>query len=158
MKQFEIIGRNLLDDVSRSASESPRRRKNYNFHVSEQDTSNRLLNAMEPDSYVPPHCHGEASKDETIVAVRGKFGVVFFDGAGAVTGQTVIEPRGENIGVNISHGVFHTLVALTPGSVFFESKAGPYKPLTPQEKATWAPAEGDAQAASYLESLKQLFR
>lgn len=158
MKQFEIINHGLLDKVSQSASESPRRRKNYNFHVSDHEASHRLLNAMEPDSYIPPHCHGDPSKDETIVALRGKVGVVFFDSVGTVAGKAVIEPQGESIGVNIPHGVFHSLVALAPGSLFFESKAGPYKPLTPEEKVGWAPAEGDAQAASYLESLKQLFR
>jgi len=158
MSNIQIIDRALLDRVSAQAKESPRLRKNYNFHGFEIEASHRLLNAMEPDSYVPPHCHGEASKDETIVAVRGRLGVVFFDGAGSVTGKAVIEPQGENIGVNIPHGVFHTLVALAPGSVFFESKAGPYRPLTPEEKVGWAPAEGDAQVASYLESLKQLFR
>jgi cupin fold WbuC family metalloprotein len=158
MSNIQIMDRPLLDRVSAQAKESLRRRRNYNFHASDSEASHRLLNAIEPDSYIPPHCHNDPSKDETIVVLRGKLGMVFFDGKGKVIAKTVIEPQGENIGVNILHGVFHTLVALAPDSIFFESKAGPYKPLTPEERVGWAPSEDDAQAASYLESLKQLFR
>ena len=59
--------------------------------------------------------------------------------------------------VSIPHGIYHTLVALEPGSVFFEAKAGPYAPLTSQEKAPWAPVEGEPRASSYLAELTRLF-
>jgi len=157
MRDIRLINQDLLDQVSAQAQASPRRRKNYNFHVSETDSCNRLLNAAEPDSYIQPHCHYDAEKDESLVIVRGRVGVVFFDAHGAITSQAVLEPGGPAVGVNIPHGVFHTLVGLEPGSVFFEAKAGPYAPLTAREKASWAPAEGDPQAAAFLARLKQLF-
>jgi cupin fold WbuC family metalloprotein len=152
----QLIDQPLLLEVARQAAAAPRQRKNYNFHTSETEPSNRLLNAMEPASYIPPHRHLDPSKDETIVAVRGKFGVVFFDEAGHVTGQAVLEPGG-TVGVNLPHGVFHSLLALESGSVFFESKAGPYAPLTAEEKAAWAPQENEAGAAEYYASLVRLF-
>ncbi|MGE5242590.1 MAG: WbuC family cupin fold metalloprotein [Bacteroidota bacterium] len=157
MRDIQLINQDLLDQVSAQAQASPRRRKNYNFHVSEIDVCNRLLNAIEPDSYIQPHCHYDAEKDESLVIVRGRVGVVFFDAHGAITSQAVLEPGGAAVGVNIAHGVFHTLVGLAPGSVFFEAKAGPYAPLTAREKASWAPAEGDPQAAAFLARMKQLF-
>ena len=157
MNTFQIIDRDFLDRVSAQAKTSPRRRRNHNFHASESDTCNRLLNAIEPDSYIQPHCHNDATKDETLVAVRGRLGVIFFDERGAVTATAVLAPAGESVGVNIPHGMYHTLVALDPGSVFFEAKAGPYARLTPQEKAPWAPAEGDPRASSYLAEMKRLF-
>jgi len=157
MSHVQYIHRNLLDDISSQAQASPRQRKNYNFHASESDTCNRLLNAIEPDSYIQPHCHHDAAKDETLVAVRGRLGVIFFDEHGAVTATAVLAPAGESVGVNIPHGMYHTLVALEPGSVFFEAKAGPYVPLTSREKASWAPAEGEPRAASYLAELTRLF-
>ena len=157
MKTIQIINNELLDEVSSSAKNSSRRRKNYNFHRSDTDSSHRLLNAMEPDSYIPPHCHKDASKDETIVVLRGKFGVVFFDVSGKVTKIAKLTTNGEAVGVNIPHGEFHTLVALESGSVFLESKAGPYQPLCPEEKVQWAPQEGDSEASAYLSQLKALF-
>ena len=157
MNTFQIIDRDFLELVSSQAKTSPRRRRNHNFHASESDTCNRLLNAIEPDSYIQPHCHNDATKDETLVAVRGRLGVIFFDERGAVTATAVLAPAGESVGVNIPHGMYHTLVALDPGSVFFEAKAGPYVPLTSREKAPWAPAEGEPRASSYLADLKRLF-
>ena len=157
MNSVQIINRELLEKVSSLARESPRRRRNYNFHETESDACHRLLNAIEPDSYIQPHCHREVTKDETLIVVRGRLGVIFFDEHGAVTAAATLAPASESVGVNIPHGVYHTLVALESGSVFFEAKAGPFAPLTPGEKASWAPVEGDAQAASYLKEIKQRF-
>lgn len=157
-KSATIIDNALLDQVSAEAAAAPRRRKNHNFHASNDAPCHRLLNAIEPDSYVPPHRHAAADKDETILAVRGKLGMVFFDKDGKVTSQTVIEPGGPAVAVDIPHGVYHAVVALAAGSVFFEAKAGPYQPLTAEERATWAPEENAAEAAAYLERLKHLFR
>lgn len=153
----QVVNLELLDRVSAEAQASPRRRKNYNFHASESEASHRLLNAMEPDSYVRPHCHSDESKDETILVLRGRFGVVFFDTAGRVTGTTVLAPASHAVAVNIPHGVFHGIVALEPSSVFFEAKAGPYQPLKAEEKAAWAPPEGDPAVPDYLAFLTRLF-
>lgn len=152
-----IVDSALLDSVTAQAAASPRRRKNHNFHVDNDAPCHRLLNGIEPDSYVAPHRHAAADKDETILALRGRMGMVFFDENGCVTAKTVIEPNGAVVAVDIPHGVFHSVVALVNGSIFFESKAGPYQVLTPEERAPWAPMEGTPEAAAYLEKLKGLF-
>ena len=157
MNEPTIIGPTLLDQIWRQARESRRKRKNFNFHLRESDPANRLLNAVEPESYVRPHRHMDPAKDETIIAVRGSFGVVFFDERGAVTMSLVIRAGGETMGVNIPHGIYHTLVALDSASVFFEAKAGPYVPISMAEFAAWAPAEGDLGSLAYLEKLRDLF-
>ena len=152
-----IIDTTLLDSVTAQAVAAPRRRKNHNFHPSNEAPCHRLLNAIEPDSYVPPHCHAAAEKDETILALRGRMGLVFFDEAGKVVGTTQIAPGGPAMAVDIPHGLFHSIVALETGSVFFEAKAGPYEALSPAERAGWAPGEGEEGAMEYLEGLKRLF-
>ena len=157
MKSPEFIDGALLDRVSESARSSPRLRKNYNFHQSEADISNRLLNAIEPGSYVVPHRHLDSSKDETFVVLRGRFGLVLFDEAGNVIRQELLDSAGPVFGVTIPHGTFHSIVSLAPGSVFFESKAGPYAALTPEERAPWAPAESDAAAGIFRRRLEALF-
>ena len=152
-----LITQDLLAQVAAEAAASPRRRKNHNFHHANEDRAHRLLNALEPDSYVFPHRHLEASKDETIVALRGRFGLVLFNDDGTVRGTAVLAPGGATLGVDIAHGTFHTVLALEPGSVFFEAKAGPYVAITAAERATWAPAEGTPEGMVYLESLRRLF-
>jgi cupin fold WbuC family metalloprotein len=157
MKRIALIDAALLERVTRLAAGSPRLRKNHNFHVSEAERCGRLLNAVEPGSYVRPHCHIDASMDESILVVHGRVGVLEFDTGGKVTGNAVLEPGGKAIGINVPHGTFHSLVALLPGTVFFEAKAGPYAPLSEEEKAAWAPAEGSDEAARYLEWMRSQF-
>lgn len=151
------IDQSLLDAVSREAAQHTRRRKNFNFHPGDPAPAHRLLNAIEPDSYLPAHRHLDSRKDETIVVLRGRLGVLLFDDSGNVQQAIVLTPLGRVCGVDIPHGVYHTLVSLQPATVMLEAKAGPYLPLAGNERAPWAPAEGDAQAAAYLQRLRDCF-
>ncbi|MDH5565437.1 MAG: WbuC family cupin fold metalloprotein [Myxococcales bacterium] len=155
--EVELIGAALLNGITREASRGARRRKNHNFHEPGAEGADRLLNAVEPGSYIQPHRHLAARKDETLVVLRGAFGLVFFDAAGTVTRSALARAGGEVLGANIPRGTYHTLVALEPGSVFFEAKAGPYAALEASERAPWAPAEGDPGAQGYLRELEALF-
>ena len=152
-----FFGLESLDALSARAAESPRRRTNLNFHDTPEHPANRMLNAMEPDSYVRPHRHAGALKDETFVVVKGAFGVVLFDENGNVSHTAVLRAGGDLIGAHLPAGVFHSIVSLEPASVFFEVKAGPYDPAAAKDWAPWAPEEGAAEAAKYLAKLRALF-
>lgn len=147
----------LLAAVSADARSRQRLRANFNFHPADDFPSHRLLNAIEPGSWLPPHRHLDPAKDESIVVVAGALGVVIFDDAGTVVTSRQLAPGGDCCGVDIPHGTWHTVVALVPGTVIFEAKAGPYRPLCAEELAPWAPAEGAPEAADYALSLRQLF-
>ncbi len=157
LTEAEFISRQKLDQLSSEAKLAPRLRKNYNFHTSDEDICHRLLNAMEPDSYIQPHRHLNINKDETLVVIRGRIGIIMFDFDGTIKENVLLEPTGSIMMVNIPHGIFHTCISLEEGTVFFESKAGPFVPLAPEERARWAPPENDASVAKYLASLKKLF-
>jgi cupin fold WbuC family metalloprotein len=152
-----IIDISLLEQTAQAALNSPRLRKNHNFHSNNEDACHRLLNALQPGTYVQPHCHFDSSKEETIVVLAGRFGVIIFDEYGNVKQHFEISATGPQRGVNIPCGVFHSMLALESNSVFFEAKAGPYMPLIELEKATWAPTEGELGVAAYLATLYALF-
>ncbi len=152
-----VIDQDMLDRLVQDARSAPRRRKNLNFHAQNEDPCHRLLNAVEPESYIPPHRHLAPGKDETMLVMRGRFGVIEFDPQGAVVARIVLQAAGLVPGLTIPRGVFHGIVALDPGSVFLEAKAGPYQPYTPEELAPWAPRENDAAAPAYLAGLRAMF-
>lgn len=171
---IRLIDTALLDAVCAEAAASPRRRKNRNFHPRDDFPGHRLLNAMQPESYVAPHRHLDPLKDETFVVLRGRLGLVIFDDEGKATHTVTLTADGGNpaakvspggtavdvvagCGADLPHGTWHSLVALTPDVVFLEAKSGPYLPLTEAEKAPWAPAENDPGAADYLQGLRRLF-
>jgi cupin fold WbuC family metalloprotein len=158
LKKTRCITGKELDNLTVIARESARRRKNYNFHYSDTDPSHSLLNAMEPDSYIQPHRHQDPNKDETLLVIRGKIGMIIFDDNGRIQGKAVLAAGGDPAVVNIPSGVFHTWVSLEPGTIFFETKAGPFIPLSGEEKAPWAPEENANNSQDYLESLRELFK
>lgn len=153
----QLIGQDTLTHLSEQAATSPRLRKNLNFHASNDAQCHRLLNALEPGTYVQPHCHRDPHKEETLVVVKGRFGVLIFDEAGNVRQSVVLSPATEHFGITIPVGVFHSMVALESGSVFFEAKAGPYVPIAAEEKADFAPEEGDIECAAYLQKMLGYF-
>ncbi len=157
MKTPLLIDQSLLDAVSLEASRSPRRRQNRNFHDGEAALAHRLLNAIEPGSYLIPHRHLDPNKDETMVVLRGRLAVVFFDDDGNVQQAAVLAPVSGICGVNIPYSVYHTVLALDPGTVMLETKAGPYRPLSEDERAPWAPAEGEPAAVAYAQALSKRF-
>jgi len=144
-----------LDELSRAACASPRRRLNLNLHGDYADPCQRLFNAVEPDSYLRPHRHSEPRKPECFVAVRGRFHLLIFDDAGMVTERIEISPAGPVVAADVPPGAWHAIVAIESGSIFFETKPGPYTPLTDKDFAPWAPAEGSFEAAGYLEKLRE---
>ena len=146
----------LLSEVAEEARGSPRKRRNRNFHEM-ADAVHRLLNALEPGTYIRPHRHLEREKSETAIAVAGQIGVIFFADDGKRQDWRVIAPSSDVCGVEVPPGAWHTFVALESGSVFFEVKAGPYRPPAGDELAPWAPPEGAPEAAAFELALRSLF-
>ena len=123
---MKVIDLTLLDKVSSEAKESPRLRKNYNFHQSLEDKCHRMLNAVEPGSDVPIHRHPD--KDESFVVLRGKVRSTTYKDDGTVIESVVLSQEDGLYGVDIPKGVWHKLESLESGSVVFECKEGPFVP------------------------------
>ena len=148
-----IIDKNLIDKVSGKAVASPRKRMNHNFHPVHEDPLNRLLNAMEPGTYIQPHKHKDPDRVEIFIALRGRFVVFIFDDNGQINEHTILDAREGKYGVEIPEQTYHCLMSLEPGSVAYEVKEGPYSPANAKNFAPWAPAEGDPGVNDYMKSL-----
>ena len=90
---MKLITDSLLNNVSGQAKENPRLRMNYNFHESMDAPIHRMLNALEPDTYLPPHRHKNPDKEEIYIVLRGSLLAILFDEEGNVT----IKGRSKNL-------------------------------------------------------------
>jgi cupin fold WbuC family metalloprotein len=149
---MKLFSHTQLDDLATKASGSPRRRAHLNVHTSAEDPVQRFFVAARQDSYIRPHRHH--TRSELAVVIRGRIEVVTFDPDGRVLARYSIGEGTDNFAYEAPNGTWHTLVALTEDCVFFEVKQGPYDPATSVEFAPWAPAEGEAGVASYLQWLR----
>jgi len=152
------IDRALMDTVGLAARRSPRRRAILRYHELAERLQ-RMLNAVEPESYIQPHAHSAPHKVEAFVVLRGRGLVVRFDRAGQIAEAIALAAGGPVHGVEIPPGAWHTVLSLEPGSVFYEVKDGPYDPATDKVFAPWAPPESDGPAArAYLAGLRHQLR
>ena len=147
---MKIFNQSAIDNLNKQAAESERKRSNLNWHENYQSQVQRLFITMQPDSYVRPHKHVEANKWECFVVVKGHLLFVTYKPDGTILSKTHLGPEQSAHAVEIQPGVWHSTVALTENTVFFEVKEGPYKQINDKGFAQWAPAEGDADAVKYI--------
>lgn len=141
-------------DASRS---SPRRRMMIPLQRRPEGVQ-RLLNFMQPGSYIRPHCHPLPEHAECVAVLRGCLGVVVFSPEGEIAGKWRLEAgRTESCLIDLDHGVWHGMVPLAPDCVLLETKRGPYNPLVDKKFPGWAPEENSAAAGDYLRTLGSVF-
>lgn len=117
----------LLDSLTAQAKCSPRLRMNYDLRDSEQDSSQRMLNAIEPGSAVPIHRHMDTS--ETVVCLRGHLKWIFHNPDSSVAEIIELKAGGSIAVLNVPAGQWHSVESIESGSVILEMKDGAYKPL-----------------------------
>lgn len=147
------ITKELFERMLEKARVSPRRRINFNFHAGFEENPSRFLNVMLRGTYITPHRHANPAKAESFIVLEGCAVFFVFDDAGGVTGRTLLGPGERAVGIDVAPGIWHTVAVLSPHAVCFEVKPGPYSPANDKEFAPWAPREGDARSAAYMESL-----
>ncbi|WP_294743688.1 WbuC family cupin fold metalloprotein [uncultured Prevotella sp.] len=117
----------ILDELTAKAKESPRLRMNMDLRNSSDDTSQRMLNAIEPGSVVPIHRHRMSS--ETVVCLRGRLVEEFYDDLERICTEAIeLSPNGPVVALNIPAGQWHTIRSLESGSVIMEMKDGRFEP------------------------------
>lgn len=123
-----VITQAILDQLTEQAKASPRLRMNYDLRNSEDDGSQRMLNAIEPGS--PERIHRHQHTSETVVCIRGRVVEEFYDELERIcTDSIVLTPNGPNVAVNIPAGQWHSIRAVESGSVVLSCKDGRYEPI-----------------------------
>lgn len=126
------IDKALLDSLTEQAKTSERLRMNMDLRNSPADTSQRMLNAIEPGSEVPIHRHCTTS--ETVVVLRGRLIEEFYDDLECrCTDAIELSADGPVRALNIPAGQWHTVRVLESGTVIMEVKDGPYIPTSPTD-------------------------
>ena len=148
---MKLIDNTLLDNLIGKAKDAPRKRAHFNLHPALHDPVQRLCIAMEPGTHVRPHRHSDPETWEILVILRGSLALNIFDERGKVLERTVLKAGGPITALEFPLNTWHAPASLEPGTVVFEIKQGPYKPIAENNLAQWAPAEGAPEAEKFLE-------
>lgn len=141
--EIQLINDNLLSNLYGKAIESNRLRQNYDLRTSPEDTSQRMLNALEPGTKVAIHRHVNTS--ETAICVRGCIDWIFYEELTTIDsdgpahdGNTALDesqfrevaryrvcPREGCYGIQIPQMTWHS-IEVYEESTIFEAKDGAY--------------------------------
>lgn len=157
-ESLALISREFVDRAVAYSRHSPRKRVIQPLHHSADEPVHRMLNAVQPGSYVRPHRHLDPPKVEAWIVLRGAVAFFAFDDVGQIGECLRLEAGGRSVGVDLAPGIYHTFAALEPDTVIYEVKSGPYLEATDKTFAPWAPEEGMPAAATYLEGLLAEYR
>ena len=140
----QLINENLLSVLHWRARENERKRQSFDLRTTPEDTSQRMLNVLEPGTKVPIHRHIDTS--ETVICLEGCIDWIFYeelsnmDAGGPVHDgeQAIVEscfsevarlrisPCEQKYGIQIPPMAWHSIEVHEPSTIF-EAKDGAYK-------------------------------
>lgn len=141
---IQQINEALLDALCSQAKGSERQRMNFDLRTTPEDTSQRMLNFLEPGTQVAIHRHEVTS--ETVVCLKGRLDMIFYEelpnmdagGPGREFKEffrTELCPAKGNYGIQIPQGVWHT-IDVKEESCILEAKDGRYIPCDMKAKTS----------------------
>ncbi len=147
----------LLNSTIEAARANPRHRYITRFHELPEPFQ-RMLNAIEPGSYIRPHRHLDPDKAEIFIALQGSALIIRYGDNGAPLEAVLLDAEGPMRGLEIPVGAWHSLLSLETGTVLFEAKEGPYTEATDKDFAPWSPPETEhAAAIAFIANLRAHF-
>jgi cupin fold WbuC family metalloprotein len=150
---FFFPSQDFWEHAVEASRKNPRRRIMVPIQRAESAPVQRLLNVMQPGSYVQPHRHPRPQATELAYVISGRMRVWIFDKDGSVRESRECSSRLPDCLVDLEPGIWHTFAALEPDTIILEIKGGPYDAKLDKEFAPWAPPENDPAAPDYLKSL-----
>ena len=143
--EVQLINDSLLEELHEKAARNERLRKNFDLRTTSEDTSQRMLNALEVGTKVPIHRHLKSS--ETVICLEGCLDWVFYeelpnmDAGGPIhngevandescfaeTARFRVCPRDGVYGIQVPVASWHSVV-VHERSTILEAKDGAYNP------------------------------
>ncbi len=151
-----------LDDTliargCKEAAASPRKRIIYPVQRTQADKVQRLINFLQPGTYIRPHLHPEPHATESVIVHRGAIGFLIFDNDGVVKDSFRLTAGTDACMTDMVPEVWHSFVVLQPDTVVIEFKKGPYDSKTDKRFAEWTPDEQSTEAQIMVKKLTNEF-
>jgi cupin fold WbuC family metalloprotein len=149
-----LLDQPLFTTLLVDAAQNPRRRSARVLHQSYAEPVQRMLVAMQPDSYVQPHQHTDPNQWELFVILQGQADFLVFSATGQLLQKHRLAVGQSCCGLELSPGQFHSVIAVDGPVVFLEVKQGPFDPTAPRSYGSFAPAETEPHAGAFLQQMR----
>jgi cupin fold WbuC family metalloprotein len=146
---FELTDENVQQGIEASRK-SPRKRIILPIHRVQEADVQRMINFLQPGTYIRPHKHPLPQATESIVMLRGSIRFFTFDDFGNRLTSRIIGSNPFPGVIDIEPDIWHSFIVLEPDTIIFECKKGPYNSKMDKHFAEWSPVEGSDQADEWM--------
>lgn len=143
----------LKEGISASRS-STRKRIIYPIQRTQKDRVQRLINFLQPGTYIRPHFHPLRHASEMLQVVQGSVCFFVFDDDGTITDGYYLQSGTAGSVLDIVPGIWHSFVVLSEDTVLVEIKKGPYNKESDKIFAEWSPEENTDEAEAFVKQLE----
>lgn len=134
---------------------SRRRRIILPLHRRQEAPVQRMVNFLQPDTYIRPHLHPREDATESITMMQGRICFLVFDEEGSIEQMIPLGGEGEPRVIDLEPRVWHSFLVMEDDTVIFESKMGPYDTERDKTFAAWSPEEGTDEAMAWIREMKR---
>ena len=131
---------------------SERKRMILPIQRSQDAQVQRIVNFLQPGTYIRPHCHPLPHATESVCLIQGALEVLIFSEEGEVQARYHLEESGPRL-IDLEPGTWHGMIVHGPDTIIFESKRGPYDAETDKAFAPWGPEEDSEEVPAFLDKL-----
>lgn len=147
------LSKDMLEKGLKASRKSERKRIILPIHRKQEAEVQRMINFLQPETYIRPHKHPLNHASESLVLIRGSICFYTFDDDGTVRSINNVDSKPVTGVLDIEPRVWHSFIVLEEDTILFECKKGPYDGKKDKTFAPWAPAEGSDEVQEWIESL-----
>lgn len=151
--RISIVDSEQINELFSLAQLLPQKRASLTLPRDPSEKTERVINAILPESYIRPQKHRNPSQTETLSPLTGAAELVTFGDDGEILQKELL--RKEMV-AEVEANTWYTVVARSPFAVL-EIRVHPlgYDKEKDEAFAPWAPEEGTKEADIYFEKLRQ---
>jgi len=150
---FFKLTEGIIEKGLEASKASSRKRMIYPVQRTQEAKVQRLLNFMQPGTYIRPHQHPMPYATESIILLKGAIRFFTFDEDGdIITDDNLTSDPIPDL-VDIEPGTWHSFLVLEQDTIIFECKKGSYNADTDKKFAKWSPEEGDTKTTEFMNKL-----
>lgn len=150
---FFNLSEEMIKDGLHASRECARKRIILPVHREQEAEVQRMINFLQPGTYIRPHKHPLSHATESIIVLKGRIRFFIFDEKGKILNETEVGCKPIPAVLDIEPQVWHSFLVLEVDTILFECKKGPYDAKTDKIFASWAPEERSKEAEDWIESL-----
>lgn len=147
------LSEHMIEDGLKASRQSERLRIILPIHREQDANVQRMINFLQPGTYIRPHKHPLDHASESLVLIQGSIRFYTFDEDGNMLTENHIHSKPIPGVIDIEPNVWHSFTVLEENTILFECKKGPYDTETDKVFAEWSPEEGSDDVNEWMEKI-----